>query len=402
MTKAEIDKYLENKIKEVAGPLVADIVSAAKAKSTQNAPPIEPGSPQDRSALARTEKGLVFGGIIASLAKSKMNRDAAIEYAKTTLKMPAVEKALTAGVGEEGGFTIGVEHSDEIIDLLTERAKIRATIGNITDLSAGVAEVSRLTASASVSWGGEVQKIPASQQAFGVLVLRARQEKTIVPISNTLLRRGGPRVSNAIRFDTLRAMALGEDQVFLRSPGTEHRPKGLRHWALAGNTIPMTATPTLDKVTNDLGNMVLKLEEGHVGMTRPVWVLAPRTKQGLMTLRIPNGPYAFRDELLAGRLWGFEVVTTTHQPTNLDPAGNKSEVMLYDGDEMTIGQGPQLQVALSEEGVIVDESGNITSFFQQNMTGMRVISEVDLVARHAEAIAVLTGVTWAPGTIASS
>jgi HK97 family phage major capsid protein len=398
MTKEQLDKFISDKIKEVAGPVVKDIVDAMKAKSTNNAPLIEPGSAQDRAVLARTEKGLVFGGIVASLAKSKGNRDGAIAYAKDTLKSPAVEKALTAGVAEEGGFTIGVEHSDEIIDLLTERAKIRATIGNVTDLAAGVAEVSRLTASASVSWGGEIMKIPASQQGFGLLVLRARQEKTLVPISNTLLRRGGPRVANMVRFDTLRAMALGEDQVLLRSEGTEHRPKGLRFWAAAGNIIPATSTPDLDEVTADLGNLVLALEQNHVGLTRPVWVLNPREKQGLMTVRIPNGPYAFRDELLGGKLWGFEVVSTTHQPANLVD-GTKSEVMLYDGDEMTIGQGPQLQVALSEEGVIVDDAGNITSAFQQNMTFMRVISEVDLVARHAEAIAVLTGVNWGPGEI---
>jgi HK97 family phage major capsid protein len=398
MTKAEMDKFIQDKIKEVAGPVVADIVTAMKEKSTNNSPMLDVGSKEDRLALAKTEKGLVFGGVVAALAKGKMNRDVALEYADKTLKMPGVVKALTAGVGEEGGFTIGVEHSDEIIDLLTERAKIRATIKNVTDLSAGVAEVSKLTSSASVSWGGEIMKIPASQQGFGMLTLRARQEKTLVPISNTLLRRGGPRVSNMIRFDTLRAMALGEDEVLLRSPGTEHRPKGLRYWIPAANVIASSATPDLDEVTSDLGNLVLALELGHVGLTAPYWVMNPREKQGLMTVRIPNGPYAFRDELLGGTLWGFPVVSTTHQPSDLVD-GTKSEIMLYDGDEMTLGQGPQLQVALSEEGVIVDSEGNITSAFQQNMTFMRVISEVDLVARHAEAIAVLTGVNWGPGEI---
>lgn len=405
MTEAEAKVWMQKHLKEICGPIVADIVGDLGKQKTNNLGPVlEPGSPEDRVQLAKTNKGLVFGGIVASLAASKMDLDKAIGYAKNTLKMPNVEKALTAGVGEAGGFTIGVEHSDEIIDLLTERAKIRPTIRNMQDLSAGVAEVSKLTASATVSWGGEIMKIPASEQAFGIITLRSRQEKTLVPISNTLLQRGGPRVSGAVRFDTLRAMALGEDLVLLRSEGTEHRPKGLRHWALSSNTIAMTGSPSLDTVTADLGRTVLLLEEDHVGMTAPVWAMAPRTKQALMTLRIPNGPYAFRDELLAGRLWGWPVVSTTHQPTNLNPAGNKSEIMLYDGDEFTLGQGPQLQVALSTEGVIVEHADdgsvqNVISAFQQNMTFMRVISEVDLVARHAEAIAVLTGVTWAPGTI---
>jgi HK97 family phage major capsid protein len=405
MNEQEAKAWMLKHLKEVCGPIVADIVGDLNAKATKNSP-IDPGTgtQSDHAAnakLSQTRKGLVFGGIVAALGKAKMNVGAAIDYAEKTLKMPDVAKALTAGVGEEGGFTIGVEHSDEIIDLLTERAKIRPTISNITDLSAGVAEVSRLTASATVSWGGEIMKIPASQQGFGMLTLRARQEKTLVPISNTLLRRGGPRVSNAIRFDTLRAMALGEDQVLLRSEGTEHRPKGLRYWAVAGNIVPMTATPTIATVFGDLGALVLKLAENNVGMTAPVWVLAPRTVVGLMTALNDHGDPVFRSELLLGRLWGFPVTVTNHQPITLNPAANKSEIMLYDGDEFTLGQGPQLQVALSEEGVIVDDAGNITSAFQQNMTFMRVISEIDLVARHAEAIAVLTGVTWAPGNIAA-
>ncbi len=398
MTKKEIDDQIAAHVERVCGPVVAEIVASAKARATNNANDLLHDKSTQQLSLRGSTKGLLAGGIIAALAKSKGDLGKAIEIAEKEWKNGELAKALSAGSAADGGVLIAPEYSDEIIDLLLPRTTIRKHVENVTDLSSGTAYVSRLTASAQTSWGGEVQKISPSQQGFGLLTLRARQQKTMVPISNTLLRRGGPRVMNSVRMDTLRAMALGEDSVLLSSPGTEHRPKGMRYWAPTSNVLTATSSPTLDQVTGDIGLLILALENANVGMTAPFWVMAPRTKQALMTMRLPNGPYAFRDEMLTGKLWGYPFESTTHVSTTLG-SGNKSELYLADGDELTIGQGPQLQVAMSEEGVIVDDAGNVISAFQQNMTFMRVISEIDFVARHAEAIAVLTGVPWAPGSV---
>jgi HK97 family phage major capsid protein len=400
MTQTELLKM----IRETAGEEIAEAMKRIEERRRDSgadqrvaAPIIEPGSAEDRAALQKTQKGLVFAGIVAALARAKGDLDKAVKIA-TDWSMPDVAKALTAGTPTEGGFTIGVQHSDEIIDLLTARTHVRNHVSMTVPLDAGVATVSRLTSSVSVTWGGEITKIRRSQQGFGLVTLRSRMPKVIVPISNTLLRRGGPRVGNMIRFDTLRSMALAEDLEFLQGEGTEHRPKGLKNWAVPGNISASTAT-TLDQVTAELGNMVLALEQNNVGMTSPFWSMAPRTKQALATVRIPNGPYAFRDEVMAGRLWGWPLESTTQIATDLGATEDESYILLTDGDEIAIGQGASIQVAMSEDGVIVDDDGTIHSAFQQDMTFMRVINEVDLVPRHNEAIAVMTGVTWSPGSI---
>jgi HK97 family phage major capsid protein len=209
-----------------------------------------------------------------------------------------------------------------------------------------------------------------------------------------LLRRGGERVASTVRNDTLRQMGLAEDQVLLRSPGTVHRPKGLRYWANLANVIAATGgAPTVAGVTQDLGRLMLLLEEANVPLTSPVWSMAPRSKNFLMTLRDGLGNYAF-PEIWQGKLFGWPVESTTHMPRNLGSGGNKSEIMLWDADEMALGQGPSLQVAISEEGTFVDASGKTISALQRNLSLLRVISEVDLVARHDLAIGVLTEVGW--------
>jgi HK97 family phage major capsid protein len=407
MTKEELLKTIRDTAGEEIAAAFKRIEEKRKEAGVADAPQaaqiIEVGTVEDRKNLAATKKGLVFSGVVAALAKAKGNATRAVEIAEKEWKQPDVAKALTAGVAEEGGFTIGVQHSEEIIDLLTPRTHVRRHVsGGTVSLEAGVATVSRLTGGASISWGGEVTKIRRSQQAFGLITLRSKFPKVIVPISNTLLRRGGPRIQNMIRFDTLRSMALGEDEQFLFGEGTEHRPKGLFEYCLPSHKFAANGTLSLDNVTADLGKLVLALEEANVGMTNPFWSLAPRTKQALATVRIPNGPFAFRDELLQGRLWGWPVESTTQVPTNLGDDEDESVIMLTDGDEIALGQGMSLQVALSEEAVIVDDDGTIHSAFQQDMTFMRVINEVDLKPRHDEAIAALTGVTWAPGNISNS
>lgn len=391
---------LKAMIKQLAGEAIAQAYSnieerrAAANVGRSAIEAIAIGSPADEAQLKHTKAGLLFGGIVAALGACKGSVKEAIGYAKDSLKSERVEKALTAGQATSGGFLIPPEYSQEIIDLLVPRTHVRRHITNVQDLSAGVLDITKLTGSVNVSWGGEVDEIRESEQQFGNLEMKAREEKVLVPISNTLLRRGGERVAATVRNDTLRQMGLAEDLVLLRSPGTVHRPKGLRYWANLANVIAAVGgAPTVAGVTADLGRLMLLLEEGNVPMTSPVWSMAPRTKNFLMTLRDGLGNYAF-PEIWQGKLFGWPVESTTHMPRNLGTGADESEILLWDADEMALGQGPSLQVAMSEDATFVDASGKTIAAFQRNLTLLRVISEIDLVARHDLAIGVLTTVKW--------
>jgi HK97 family phage major capsid protein len=207
------------------------------------------------------------------------------------------------------------------------------------------------------------------------------------------MRRGGPRVQAIVRNDALRQMTIGEDSKFLRGDGTGSAPKGLRYWANAANVVASTGI-TNATITPDLLGLITKLMQANVAMTKPWWTFSPRSLNALMGIQTTTGAFVYRDELSKGTLFGIPYEVSTQVPVNLGAGNVKSEVYLADGDELALGQGPQLQIALSEDATFVDAAGKTISAFQRDLTLLRVINEVDLVARHDLAIAILKDVAW--------
>lgn len=350
----------------------------------------------DAAREAKSQKGLVFGGIVGCLAAAKGDVGHALKIAKEAKQHEGVIKALEASQGTTGGFLVAPEHSSDFIDLLTPRAVVRSFGTPVLPLDSGVLDMPKLNTAASASYIGEGRDITKSEQTFGQVRWSSKQLAALVPISNTLLRRASPQVNAIVRNDVLRVMALKEDLTFLRSQGGEHSPRGLRYLALGANVLTANVTVNLANVTNDLGRLVLALEEANVAFTNPGWIFAPRTKMYLMTVRDGNSNYVFRDEMLTGRLWGYPYKTTTQVPRNLGAGSNESEVYLVDFDDVAIAQELGLEVAMSQDASYKDENGNLVSAFSLNQTVMRVIQMHDFNTRYPESIAVLTGVTWAP------
>lgn len=411
--KSWTPEQLAKHIADICGPVVTSMLEPLQKQLTDHGSFISASQSRanhDDPAAQRTieTKGLMVGGIIATMAARKVLGCDVMKYAKGEVKGPRgalikaqpmeVIKALEASTITDGGALIEDEVSSDFIDLLTPRAVVRSFGTPVMPMSSGTMTIPKLTAAAAAYYIGESKDAVKSQQSFGIKKLTARKLAALVPISQDLIRRGGPRVNSLVRNDTLRAVSLKEDVTFIRSQGTEFSPKGLRYLASAANVIAQTggASYTLATVTADLGNLLLALEEANVAFTNPGWILAPRVAMYLMTKRDGNGNYAFRAEMMTGKLWGYPFRKTTSIPRNLG-SGNKSEIYLADFDDVVIGQTMSLDVAVSAEASYKDENGDLVSAFSLDQIVMRVLTEHDLALRHDESVAVLKDVEWAPG-----
>jgi predicted phage gp36 major capsid-like protein len=369
LTKSDLQAFIRNECGAAVAKALKDVQDTIGARGADQ---VRELAERDSAARGKAASGagLAFGGVCAALALTKGNVGQAIDLATKGAKDfkadPMIAKALTSGDAASGGFLLAPEMSDEIIDLLLPRTTVRKHIDNVQELSSGQVNVPKLTSGAAVSWGAEVAAIAETEQAFGQVALIAKQEKVLIPVSNTLMRRGGPRVQAIVRNDALRQMTIGEDSKFLRGDGTGSAPKGLR----------------------------TKLMQANVAMTKPWWTFSPRSLNALMGIQTTTGAFVYRDELSKGTLFGIPYEVSTQVPVNLGAGNVKSEVYLADGDELALGQGPQLQIALSEDATFVDAAGKTISAFQRDLTLLRVINEVDLVARHDLAIAILKDVAW--------
>lgn len=309
-----------------------------------------------------------------------------------------VTRALMLSNAASGGLIVPPDYVAELIELQRPLSVVRSSGPRVIAMPHGTMTMPRQSQAATASYGGESTAIPSSEQAFGAVVASYKKLTALVPISNDLRRYSNPSVDAIARDDLVQVLALREDLAFLRGDGTQNSPKGFASYALASQKIASNATYTLATAASELGGMINKLETANVMIRSPVWIMHPRAKNYLMNVQNAQGFYPYKDEMTTGKLLGIPFKTTTQIPTNLTvgPNSDCTEVYLVEMSEAMLFDAMQLEIAISTEGSYVDANGATVSVFQSDQTLIRAIAEHDFGMRHDNAIAMLTGVRWAP------
>ena len=403
-------------IKQSAGPMVAEAVELAvrthveplKQAQTDWFGKLVSGGTGGRAEEPKRDKGMAFARCLRATAAARLSGlgpDAAISILKQWGDGDLAEKwadgrqkALAAGDATAGGFLVPVQFSQEIIEFLRAAAVIRRLNARVIAVPTGTLKVPKLTGGATSYYVGENVNATKSEPTTGQLSLSFKKLVTLVPVSNDLIRYSSPGADAVVRDDVVNAMRVREDSAFIRDDGTASQPKGLRYWAHADHVLEANATVSVQNTFTDLGQMVQKLLDANIPMISPAWVMAPRTQQYLLTLLNSNGIPVFREEMVGGRLWGFPVGVTTSVPTNVGTSSNKSEIYFVDMAQAVIGESMNLIVDASQEAAYHDGS-SVQAAYSLDQTVVRAIAEHDFGMRHDKAIAVLTQVSWKPGSV---
>ncbi len=390
---------LDQLITQHARPVVRDLVRAElSALNAQQARAVDvPSLLQTIGAkempITKDSKGLTMARIIRSLAAAKGDvREAARFALKEYGESSIARKALAAGDATAGGFLVEGELANEVIDLLRPKSVIRQMNPIIVRPTKGTLEFPKITSGASANYLGENEDITVSEQVFGSVVLSAKKLAALVPVSNDLLRYGAD-ADNIIRSDMVQAIATTEDVNFLRGQGLENKPRGLRYWADSGNVSATNGTSAA-AIEKDFKDLLQALEGNNVPMSRPHWIMAPRSKNHLFTLRDANGNLIYPEIRNAGPvIHGYPVLVSNNVPTNLGSGSNETELYLVDADEIYLGEVHTVELDVSREGSY-SSGGTMVSAFTRDQTLIRAILHHDLAVRHPVAVAVKTGITW--------
>jgi HK97 family phage major capsid protein len=359
------------------------------------------------------QKGEALGACVRAAKRAKNDYEATIYHLKKdghddiaqlfedTAKLygDQVLKAMTAGDPETGGVLIPQAVSTEVIDLLRARVIVRNMNPITLPMPNGNFRLPKKMSGTNSYYVGESTSPTTSHVKTGSVLLSFKKQMTLVPVSNDLFRFSSPGADQLIRNDIVSETAVRQDQAFLRDPGTDSTPRGLRYWASPNNVIVATGgvggDANLAAMTTTLSKLILKLLENNIPMANCHWVMSPRTYMNLTAVRTTNGPYAFRDEMMRGTLWGYAFTVSTTVPNTLTEGSNSdtSELYFVDAGELVIGDSERLMIDASDIAAY-EEGGTVKAAYSRDETVVRAISEHDLVARREEAIAVATGVRW--------
>lgn len=358
------------------------------------------------------EKGLSFARCVRATGAAKLNGagpDAAIEILRKWGDHDLAEqwadartKALAAGDATAGGFLVPTQFSQEVIEFLRARAVVRRMGTPTVPVPTGTLKVPKISGGATAFYIGENTAATKSEQTTGQITLTFKKLVTLVPISNDLLRYASPGADAIVRNDMVNATRVQEDSAFIRGTGSDSGPKGLRHWAHADHLVAANDTVGVANTFSDLGKLIQRLLDANIPMINVGWLMAPRVEVFLRTLINSNGFQVFGPEMRAGTLLGWPFASTTSIPNNLDTSGNgtndESEIYLADFAQGIIGESMNMVVDASAEAAYTDGS-SVVSAFDRDQTVVRSIAEHDFAMRYDKAVAVLTQVDWAPGSV---
>lgn len=370
-------------------------------KSSAAAPVTVPGATGTGTVPAavaeKPEPGAMVGRVAIALAATggqdqrAMAAHAASVWGEQTGQIVANMEQSTA---TKGGYLVDVAYSRDFIGLLRPRVVLRNMGARSVPMPDGNLTMRKQTGSTTAGYVGERTPAPTTDLTVGELKMSAKTLRALVPITNQLIRRASFGVDAMVRDDLVTSAAIKEDQQFIRGVASATAPAGLRNLLLAGNVLTATANATLVTVTADLGRLRLRVINANVPMAKCGWIMSPRSKLFLETLRDGNGNIAF-PSVENGTLYGYPIGVTTSVPDNLGASGNESEIYFGDFDQFLIGDTYQVTLAASTEAAY-DDNGTMRSAFSNDETVVRLIEEHDTQLRYDNAFAVLTGVTWQP------
>lgn len=405
VTKEDIQAMIEESVGKAVAEVRAE--SEAKAKEEENKAPEEPkrkyanpfsGTDIDPRDIRKEDKGLRAARFMRYLAGGKGDPGRAASMAKKAGD-EYMAKALNESVFEAGGALVPEDFMAEVIELLRAATVVRAAGASTVPMPRGSISMPYQATSMTASYEGELANAPPSQPSFGQLVLSAKKLTGLVPISNDLLRdaASSPAVDALVRDDMVQSFSRREDLAFIRGDGASNTPKGMLNLAIAANKFAASggASPSASQISSDLHDLMLKLEDLNIPMSRAAWIMAPRTASAIMRSRDSgdNG-YLFRDEMRGGTLNGLPFFKTTSIPTNLGGGTDESELYLADFASLVIGDAMSLEVSVHEGGAYHDGTG-VVSGISTDQTVVKGISRHDFGARQrGQEIAVLTGVQW--------
>lgn len=402
-SKEKLEGFIAEAAKGTAMAVFAEFRKEQEAKDKEVSASFEKRLAEalsERKAVdATAKKGMELAQIVRFYAAGKGDTAKAAVFAKDGGASEGVIKALATAPNSAGGYVIPPGYSSDLIDLLYNKVAVRKLGATSVPMPNGQMTFPKLATGIAASYIGENKGQNSQTPSFGVVTLSWKKLRATVPLSNDLIRYSNPKADTVVQNDLTNAFAIAEDAAFLRGTGSGLSPKGIDNWI---PTTPVNHAPAaasadgsdLTLVIQDLFRLPKLLEEANIPFISPGWVISPRTKYFLMSVRDGVGNFYFMEEMRRGTLLGYPYISTNQVPSNLGTGSDESVIYFGDWNDALIGESTDLIVDISQDAAYQDENGDLVSAFNLDQTVIRGIARHDFVVRRERSFAKLTGVEW--------
>lgn len=348
-----------------------------------------------RDEGTREERLKALGGVLSAFAGAKGN----LEIAKQSVDVwvnkavtaeekdfaKSIQKAVNTTTFEGGGAVIQTVYSNDFIGALRDQefmSKLRLRRVNFVG---GQYIIGKHNAGVTAAYVGETKKVNKDQPKFGNVVLTPKKAGVIVPISREWLTNADMGAFENVTRDALNAMEELRGYTFLEGTGTEHTPKGLATMVNDAN-VQASAGPSVANIVTDLLYGRKKLSSSKINIRAGAYILNPNQVTHLWGLRDTTAEgFVFRDEMMTGKLFGYEYHETT---------AAASKVYFADFDKIYEASNRNLEMQQANQASYVDSNGNQVNLFEQDMEAMRLIHAHDFGTQYDKAIAIVKTVAW--------
>lgn len=268
---------------------------------------------------------------------------------------------------------------------------------------------------------GEGHLIPVGKAALSSLTLTRKKMAIISNFTREALRSSVPSLEPLVRDIILKDTATAIDSALISNTAASAvAPAGLLNGvtgtASAGNTVANIVTdikaavnPLLDAGSN-AANIVLLMNDAHL--------------LGLSTVTTAAGTFAFKADIAAGNLVGFNFMTSRNIPKGTlvavdaysfassfdspefetsnsaviiqaDKEATKPDLDDYDiVDPQGTATNQKDQSTIGKAAVDSSNKPNISTMFQQDMVALRMVMPLSWGMRRGGAVAAITSVAW--------
>jgi HK97 family phage major capsid protein len=384
----------------------------AATNKTPNGSIVDLGDGRRLQVVRNLPKGAAFTRYAMSLAAAKGNTMAAAEIAKAvwSKETPEVEAVLRAAVA--AGTTTDttwaaplaqyVQMASEFVELLYPETFIGRMAGfhSVPFL----VRMPRQTAGASAGWVGEGSPKPTSSLSFESVTIPHTKIAVIVAITEELARFSSPSAEATVRNDLIRTISEFMDKQLVDPTINSIADVSPASITYGANTADSTGK-TVAQVTADLNGAMTSLAVNNIPLRNRYWLLHPRTANYLMTLRTQQDIFAFRDEMVLGKLLGIPFLMSANMPlfdqtSPSDPSTLETYIVLVEASEIFLADDGQVMLDVSREAslqMLTNPAGGaaqLVSLWQNNLVGIRAERFIYWAPRRAAAVYIVKQVAY--------